>query len=309
MLPGPQQVSGQKQRKADDVSALPLIGLIVLALAAILFAAWPLVRRKGGPKGLARGLLLGSVSLFVLGAGVGSYLILGEPGLAERAAQGLNTRDVNGLIPFLIERVRKDPSDVRAWRYLGELYTAANDPGQAAAAYGRALALTGKGNAALDIAYGQALVVQNNGNVPDPAMAAFQDAMSVDATNIAARFYLGLGKAQRRDRDGALKLWQNLLKDTPASAPLHGILVDRIAMLTATGPNGGPPDPRAMVASLAAQLKADPDNAPGWVRLVRAYHVLGEDDKARAALDQARKVFADNKDALTAFDTAEKDLK
>lgn len=288
---------------------LPLIGLIVLALAAILFAAWPLMRRKESPKGLARALLFGALALFVLGAGVGSYLILGQPQLAERAAMGLKTREVNGLIPFLIERVRKTPKDVQAWRYLGELYTAAQAPGEAAAAYEKALALTGKGDAGLDVAYGQALVVQNNGNVPDKAMTAFKDAVAADATNAPARFFLGLGMAQRDDRDGALKIWQGLLGDIPADAPLHGILVDRIAMLTAVGDKGGPPDPRAMVASLAARLKADPRDAPGWVRLVRAYHVLGEDDKARAALGQARKVFADNKAALTAFDTAEKGLK
>jgi cytochrome c-type biogenesis protein CcmH len=64
-----------------------------------------------------------------------------------------------------------------------------------------------------------------------------------------------------------------------------------------------------MVAMLEARLKADPNDAPGWVRLVRAWHVLGEDDKARAALATARKTFAGNKEVLAAFDTAEKDLK
>ena len=31
-----------------------------------------------------------------------------------------------------------------------------------------------------------------------------------------------------------------------------------------------------MVAGLAAQLKADPDNADGWARLLRSYDVLGD---------------------------------
>jgi len=289
------------------VSALPYIGLAVLALAAIGFAAWPLLR---GKQGKAKWLLMGAVALFVLGVGGGTYLVLGRPYLAQRAAIGLKTDEVNGLVPFLIERVRKYPNDARAWRYLGQLYSAARDPGDAAKAYARAIAITGKGDPVLDAAFGEALVMQNGGNVPDQAVAAFEAAVAAQPSNVPARFYLGLAKAQRNDRTGAIQAWQALLADVPNDAPLHQLLVDRIAMLTATaGGPGGAPDPRAMVAMLAARLKADPNDAPGWIRLVRAYHVLGEDDKARSALAEARKAFAGNKDALTAFDTAEKDLK
>ena len=42
-----------------------------------------------------------------------------------------------------------------------------------------------------------------------------------------------------------------------------------------------------MVASLEAQLKADPENAEGWARLLRSYDVLGDAAaraKARAAM-------------------------
>jgi hypothetical protein len=42
---------------------------------------------------------------------------------------------------------------------------------------------------------------------------------------------------------------------------------------------------------------------------MRAYTVLGETDKAKEALATARKTFATNKDAQTAFTTAAKALK
>ena len=42
---------------------------------------------------------------------------------------------------------------------------------------------------------------------------------------------------------------------------------------------------------------------------MRAYTVLGENDKAKEALATARKSFAGNADAQTAFDTAAKALK
>ena len=167
------------------------------------------------------------------------------------------------------------------------------------------------GNAALDAAYGEALVVANNGAVPQEAEEAFNAALAVDPHNAPARFYLGLARIEHKDNAGAIQLWQSLLNDTPATSPLHQMLVDRIAMLTSqmSGPGGGAPNPRAMVAMLAARLKADPHDALGWVRLMRAYTVLGETEKAKQALADARKAFPDNQDAQTAFSTAAKALK
>ena len=63
------------------------------------------------------------------------------------------------------------------------------------------------------------------------------------------------------------------------------------------------------MGELAARLKADPNDALGWVRLMKAYTVLGETEKAKQALADARKAFPDNQDAQTAFNTAAKALK
>jgi len=234
--------------------------------------------------------------------------VVGRPHLAQREAGGINTREINGLIPFLIQRVHQHPEDARAWRYLGQAYMTANDPRNAAKALAKVIALTGKGDAQLDAAYGEALVLGSGSEVPQEAADAFAAALAADPHNPPARFYLGLYKATHNDRIGAIALWQSLLADTPTGAPLHQLLVDRIAMLTSQGP-GGKPDPRAMVDMLAARLKADPNDALGWVRLMRAYTVLGEKEKALQALTSARKAFADNKDAQTAFTTAAKALK
>lgn len=289
------------------MSTLPVIGLVLIAVLAIAFAAVPLWHIENKKK---RALFLAAAALAILVVGGGSYFLLGRPHLAQREASGLNTREVNGLIPFLIQRVRQYPNDARAWRFLGQAYMSANDPRNAAKALARVIELTGFGDPALDAAYGEALVLANNGTVTEEAERAFTAALGADPHNGPARFYLGLARAARNDRDGAIKLWQSLLDDTPPTAPLHQMLVDRIAMLTsqAAGP-GGAPNPRAMVAMLAARLKADPNDALGWVRLMRAYTVLGETDKAKEALTSARKAFHDNKDAQTAFTTAAKALK
>jgi cytochrome c-type biogenesis protein CcmH len=286
------------------VSAVPVIGFAVIALLAIAFTAIPLLRGKTGKR---RWILIAAIAVFMLGIGGGTYFMVGRPHLAERAASGLNTREVNGLVPYLIERVRKYPNDARAWHFLAQAYMTANDPADAAKAYAREIALTGKGDPTLNSAYGEALVLANNGAVTEDAEAAFTAALATEPRNAAARFYLGLARTQRNDRPGAIALWESLLADTPVAAPLHQMLVDRLAMLTQQ--NGGAPNPRAMVEMLAARLKADPNDALGWVRLMRAYTVLGETAKAQDALATARKTFANNKDAQTAFDTAAKALK
>jgi cytochrome c-type biogenesis protein CcmH len=288
------------------VSLAPLIGFILVALLAIAFVAVPLWR---GTQKKTRALLLGAVAAFMLAIGGGTYFLVGRPHLAERSAEGLNNiHDINGLVPFLIARVRAHPEDARAWRYLGQAYMTAGDPRDAAKALAKVIELTGKGDAGLDTAYGETLVAANGGEVPPEAEEAFNAALKADPKNGPARFYLGMAKAAHNDRAGAIALWQSLLADVPATAPLHQILVDRLAMLTSQGPNGAP-NPRAMVAMLAERLKADPNDALGWVRLMRAYTVLGETAKAKQALVSARKAFADNKDAQTAFTTAAKALK
>src|SRR5579872_1177599 len=79
---GAQQVSRFKE--GQYVTALPVIGFAVVALAAIAFAAVPLWRRV---KGTARALLLAAIALFMLAIGGGTYYLLGRPHLAMREAQ------------------------------------------------------------------------------------------------------------------------------------------------------------------------------------------------------------------------------
>jgi cytochrome c-type biogenesis protein CcmH len=49
-----------------------------------------------------------------------------------------------------------------------------------------------------------------------------------------------------------------------------------------------------MVERLAARLKENGKDLDGWIRLARAYKVLGRDDDAREALASARRHFADD---------------
>jgi cytochrome c-type biogenesis protein CcmH len=73
----------------------------------------------------------------------------------------------------------------------------------------------------------------------------------------------------------------------------------------ATAANMSPEDRqkmiRGMVEGLAARLKAKPDDVEGWLRLARAYGVLGEPERARDALAEAAKQAPERVDVLTAY--------
>ena len=64
-----------------------------------------------------------------------------------------------------------------------------------------------------------------------------------------------------------------------------------------------------MVARLAERLKTSGSNPEGWLMLVRSYETLGEKDKARAAIGDARHALADDPDKLEQFNSALKRFK
>ena len=290
---------------------MTIVLFLVLALVVLAALAFALIPLRSIPSRKARAVLASAIALFLLGIGGGTYFMLGQPYLAWRNAQGVNTRDVNGLIALLVKRVRVAPEDLQAWVYLGRGYMSAGDAGDAAKAYGRAVAVanaSGHPDAGLDTLYGEALVAQSGGTVGPEAEAAFRAAMTLDPKAEAPRFFIGQALAARGDKIGALDLWNGLLANAPANSPLHQALVDRIALLTAQS-GGGAPDPKAMVAGLAARLKENPADAQGWQRLIRAYSVLGQRADAQEALATARKTFSEKKDVLAQLDAQAKELK
>jgi cytochrome c-type biogenesis protein CcmH len=55
---------------------------------------------------------------------------------------------------------------------------------------------------------------------------------------------------------------------------------------------------RGMVARLADRLKENGNDVEDWQRLLRAYMVLGERDKANAAAADAKRALANDPDKL-----------
>ena len=65
---------------------------------------------------------------------------------------------------------------------------------------------------------------------------------------------------------------------------------------------------RSMVDRLAARLKQNGEDVDGWLRLVRAYMVMGDADKAKGASSDARRAVAGDPERLRQLNEGLKNL-
>ena len=243
---------------------------------------------------------------------------------AGTAGDGLAT-----VIPQLEARAAAAPDDATGWRTLATAYFEEQRFADAATAYAKAVKLRPR-DAALLSAQGEALAQAAGGTVTPAAAAAFAAAHDLDGTDARARYFLALARDQRGDHRGAVDDWVALLNSAPADAPwaaqLHGFVegaarqagIDLAGRLKAPPPvlagaaNARGPDAaqvaaaggmseagraafiKGMVDNLAAKLAANPRDADGWIRLIRARQVMGDTAGAKAALASGRAAFADD---------------
>ncbi|MDB5440237.1 MAG: ccmI, partial [Caulobacteraceae bacterium] len=150
------------------------------------------------------------------------------------------------------------------------------------------------------------------------ARSAFEQAQALEPGEQYSTYYLGLADVQAGRIPEGLALWRGMLATLPPGALAEGLrgqidAVQATGKLPAAQPSGddvaqaaaaGGVDVNAMVARLAGELKAKPDNPDGWVRLIRSYTVLGKTAERDDALNQARRIFAGRKDVMSAIEQA-----
>ena len=273
-----------------------------------------------------RAAALAALVLLPLGA-VLFYLTLGSPDLpGESLAARLPAQQTNPSIESLIARVedhvRRNPDDGRAWEVLAPVYMRVGRFDEAVVAWRNAIRLDGS-NASREANLGEALVASGNGVVTQDAKAAFDRALALDKENVMARFYIGMAADQDGRRAEAEAIWRDLLAKAPPDASwtetVRHALERKAPTETAAASAGAAttspsaadvtaasklsPDAQnksveAMVAGLAARLKKDGSNVGRWVMLVRSYRVLGQSDKADAAMADARSALANDPDKL-----------
>ena len=159
-------------------------------------------------------------------------------------------------------------------------------------------------------AYGEALVrgQWRRGHAARPKRPSPKPCGSIPQDARGA-FLSGPGAGRRMaTRPGALALWQSLLADMPANAPLHQMLVDRIAMLTRADERRrarSPPDGGGPGGAAEGQSRRCGGLAAADPRLHRA----GRNRQGQGGLATARKTFAAQRDVLAALHAEAKDLK
>ena len=276
------------------------------------------------------------------------YQATGSPGLPAqphdvRVAQRVERNSVDELVARVEARLREHPEDGQGWDVLGPVYLRQERFREAAEAFSAAIRLLGP-NAKRLTGFAEATVISNNGIVGDDAKAAYEQVIELEPGHIEARFWL----AMAREQDGALAdaaaAYRALLAEAPQGAPWRGSVEERLAAVTqrmgaagtpttvpatvpATGAGLGaapsrdgaksieslPAEERGqaiagMVDGLAARLKQDGSDLEGWLRLLRAYKVMGRHDAATAALADARKAMQGKLPALSALDALAREL-
>jgi cytochrome c-type biogenesis protein CcmH len=266
------------------------------------------------------------------------YLVLGSPNLpgqplAQRFAAPADANSVAGLIARVETHLERNPDDGRGWDVVAPIYMRLGRFDDAIRAYRSALKLEGE-TADRQASLGEALAGAAGGVITTDAKGAFERALVLDKSNPRAQFYLGLAAEQDGRASEAVDRWQSLIAHAPADAPWlayvrealarvepsraqtqgsgapagSGLSAQDVASAAEMSPSERDQMVRGMVERLAARLSADGSDVEGWLRLMRAYVVLGELGKARAAAADARRALASDPTKLHRIDEGVKNF-
>jgi len=283
----------------------------------------PLWRRRATAVAALLLLPLGATAFYL---SVGSPQIPGAP-LAERRAQQTDqNRSIATMVAQVEAHLERNPNDARGYEVLAPVYMRLGRFTDAVNARRKVIAIAGE-TAQRQSDLGEALAASANGIVTEEAKGAFDQALKLDSKDLKARFFLGLAAEQDGDRTKAASIWRDMLDGAPADAPWTAMVREALTRVggtppaAAAGPSAADVNAaaglseqdrnemvRGMVARLADRLKQNGADLDGWRRLMRAYLVLGERDKARAAADDAKRALASDPDDLKRIEDAIKEM-
>jgi len=277
-------------------------------------------RREAPLRAASPGVILAVAAAAPIAAFAAYVAVVGMPGapdqpyarrLAEWADSPVDSLSAPQLAALMRAAAAKAPTDPGPLYFLARYEFAAGQSLEAGQALDRALALAPQRADLWDLK-GEVEAALADGEITPAARADFQHALALDPRASGARFHFALEKIKGGDVAGGLADWRALLASLDPADPRRQGLTMAIAQVQAAGglPQGGPapqvggPQIQAMVDGLAARLKAQPDDPAGWVRLVRAYTVLGQTVRRDAALAEARRRYAAQPDVLRQLDQA-----
>jgi cytochrome c-type biogenesis protein CcmH/NrfG len=140
----------------------------------------------------------------------------GAPQQQSQASPNLSNQQATQILS-LEQEVAVNPTNGRAWTQLGNVYFDTQNFPKAIRAYEKSLEISpGNPNVLTDLG----VMYRRNGQ-SDKALEAFNKAIAADPTHEQSRFNKGIVlNYDMRDREGAIKAWEDLLKVNPnAMAP------------------------------------------------------------------------------------------
>jgi cytochrome c-type biogenesis protein CcmH len=258
---------------------------------------------------------------------VAFYLPLGSPQLgdfplAERIRAPNPTQPLDNLVAQVQAHLEKNPNDGRGWNVLAPVLARLGRYDEAVQAYRNSITYNGE-TAERRADLGEAMAAAANGVVTSEAKAEFERAVALNADDIKASYFLGVAAEQDGRGTDAASIWRAMLTKAPADAPWRPLVQAALARVGSKAPvlsddtmaaakDMNEADRSAMIHSmidrLATRLKQNGDDVEGWLRLVRAYMVMGDRDKARSALTDARQAVANDADRLRQLNEGLKNL-
>jgi cytochrome c-type biogenesis protein CcmH len=256
------------------------------------------------------------------------YLPLGSPQLgdfplAQRARTPVAAQPLDRLVAQVEAHLEKDPTDGRGWSVLAPVLARLGRYDEAVRAYRNSITYNGD-SAERRADLGEAMAGAAGGVVTADAKAEFERAIALSAGAAKANYFLGLAAEQDGRSSEAASIWRAMLAKAPPDAPWRPLVQAALARVGGSGApalsdnavaaakemSGTDRDAmiRGMVERLAARLKQNGNDTDGWLRLVRAYVVMGDRDKARGALAEARQAVANDAEQLRQLNDGLKDL-
>ncbi len=280
-------------------------------------------------------LLVPALSLMIY-LGIGNPQSPDRPfasrGAEIAAAMAGATQNQNAAATALrdaIKATEATPNDVEAWLLLAQAAANVNDNETEIRALRTAIDIT-KGDIAITSMLAEALSRAADGQVTIPARALIKTILEADPAEPRALFLDGLAAFQDGDYAIAIGQWQALLAVSNPDAPWVTLVRENMQraaeagnitlpqeQATAAAPAG--PDAQAMadaanmteaerdemIASMVERLEDRlvemPNDTDGWVRLARAYDVLGQNEKVLEAFANAARSAPDDLDVQLSF--------
>lgn len=160
---------------------------------------------------------------------------------------------IQGMVAGLAQRLEENPADVEGWLRLIRAFKVMGEDAKASDAVSKAIAAN---------------------PLAQPRI-------------VSAAQQLGVNVAQAPQAASPAPAPAAPPAATPGPAPARGPTAADMAAAQQMSPEARQQMIRGMVDGLAARMEQQPNDVEGWLRLIRAYKVLGEDAKAGAAAGKA----------------------